>query len=744
MFIPTYIRKACILLLLTALPMHLFGQQDNVVGFDMTINDNTQLEPFNSQMIISGLAFSGDITLHSDTSLVRIILMDSNYNEYLIYETYPILSGSKKLQVDEAGEETSQLNNITPYRLTFELINASIYLKEIFISNEDKYRVESFDDRAVQHTLKKIDRINQNIQKSGQRWVAGETAISKLSYQEKKNLFGGKVPNLQGFEYYIGGVFVLNGATGKSDSKETQSESLSSLESLYANEFSWKNRHGEDWVTSVKNQRPCNVCVAFATAAATELLVNLYYNRHLDYDLSEQNLVSCTSGICATGVDHDEVLGYMKNTGIVTEDCFPYSGFNQDCSNSCGIPWDRITIAGRTGNHFVGNWKREIINGPTYAHVLLLTHVIQIVGYKTLEEGDRIFVHDIDTLSITIKPNDPLIGKTALLCKNSWGEEWGDNGYVYLIGNTLNIKMYSLVGPVGSRNLDEADVLCTDNDNDGYYSWGIGSKPFHCPDCPDEADGDDSNPCIGPIDEYGNYSSITPTPPTNDTLVLHDWIVPEIYVKGSNIRWYSDKKLENLIHTGNSFNTGHTETGDYTFYVTETLSGCESAPGEISLYIWPEIPRPSGNDTVIYTGEPIILSVTGKSGASFKWYKDPDLSSFIKTGKALFPEEKKPGTYQYYVTQSLYSLESEPDTVMLQVRAGVSIYPNPVEEILTVLTRRKGYYTIEVVTLSGQLIYKSRMHGTSHHIDLSSFNKGIFFISIRSVGLTETRKIIKL
>ncbi len=66
--------------------------------------------------------------------------------------------------------------------------------------------------------------------------------------------------------------------------------------------------------------------------------------------------------------------------------------------------------------------------------------------------------------------------------------------------------MYSLYGPVSSLDFNETDVLCTDNDGDGYYSWGIGPKPSHCPESPDEPDGDDSDPCIGPMDEYGNFT----------------------------------------------------------------------------------------------------------------------------------------------------------------------------------------------------------------------------------------------
>ena len=55
------------------------------------------------------------------------------------------------------------------------------------------------------------------------------------------------------------------------------------------------------------------------------------------------------------------------------------------------------------------------------------------------------------------------------------------------------------------------------SDGDGYYYWGIGSKPAHCPDdAMPESDGDDGDSFVGPIDDNGFYRNLDPC--TNDTL----------------------------------------------------------------------------------------------------------------------------------------------------------------------------------------------------------------------------------
>ena len=206
------IQRLCFLALLALVALNSFCQENRLfalqnqadmrIPVDLTMNENTQLNISESKSTISGLAITADISLYSDSSLVRLILVDHNGYEYLIYETYPILAGLNQFSVSGIAEETSSLNQLIPFRVTVELVGASIHLKEIIVSEGGNGPNEINSEKLQQQSLNKIRRINENIQQSEQLWVAGETSISRLSYQEKLSMFGGSIPNFQGLEYH--------------------------------------------------------------------------------------------------------------------------------------------------------------------------------------------------------------------------------------------------------------------------------------------------------------------------------------------------------------------------------------------------------------------------------------------------------------------------------------------------------------------------------------------------------------
>jgi hypothetical protein len=74
----------------------------------------------------------------------------------------------------------------------------------------------------------------------------------------------------------------------------------------------------------------------------------------------------------------------------------------------------------------------------------------------------------------------------------------------------------------------------------------------------------------------------------------------------------------------------------------------------------------------------------------------------------------------------------------------LSTYPNPANTFLTIETDISGLYEIEISSLNGRLVYQWENKEPVIHLDLSSFQKGVYFITIRSKDFVTTRKIIKL
>jgi hypothetical protein len=75
---------------------------------------------------------------------------------------------------------------------------------------------------------------------------------------------------------------------------------------------------------------------------------------------------------------------------------------------------------------------------------------------------------------------------------------------------------------------------------------------------------------------------------------------------------------------------------------------------------------------------------------------------------------------------------------------GLFVYPNPTKTLLNIETRVSETHYIEITYMNGQLIFSMEMEGSHHQLDLSSFQKGVYFITIKSKDIVTTRKIIKL
>ncbi len=471
---------------------------------------NAELYPFEGTHQIHSFAISGTLQLNAENSLVRVILVDTDLREYLVYEAYPLIVDTFQFSVSNVCEETCLLEPLKPHSLKIELVDASIGLDEVtFLESPEGARsdISMFRKQIKQaQNRTKIERIQAQIKKKGLRWTAGETSISELFFEEKRKLFGGEgVPNLQGAEYYKGGIFEIKPGNGASTLEDSAGVGLTQS-------FDWRNRHGANrsnspyydgdpkgsgWLTSITTQK-CADCWAHGAVGATEALANLYFNQHLDVstglDLSVQDILSCSgAGSCSGGSSHG-ALYYISTTGVVNEACYPYKGANDPCGNKCRFPDEVIRIGGVEGLDSISigeeGIKRTLIErGPLSFGIRSWWHCLVLAGYY----------------------RDAVDGKTVWVLKNSWGPTWGENGYGSIKVDLSDIYLLSaLQTPVTSLN-PRLEIDCLDMDGDGYFNWGIvEGKPSSCPESvPAERDCDDSNPSLGPFDP--DYNCVEPS-----------------------------------------------------------------------------------------------------------------------------------------------------------------------------------------------------------------------------------------
>ncbi|MEM0360662.1 MAG: C1 family peptidase [Candidatus Diapherotrites archaeon] len=466
------------------------------------------LVPFNTGKPVYGLSVTGKATLSKENSIIRVIMVDSKGKEFLAFEAVPLVNGTGSFSFENVCEETCALNGIMPSFLKIQASNAQIELALVSFSTDPQRISPALMPQGLQaysQQLKsqqedyKIQKINEEIKKKGLKWIAGKTKLSQLSYEEKKALFmepneKGALPYLHGFEYCASGSF------------ETGEKSVSpTLQSRFPEKWDWRERHGANnpsspyymgqngWLSSIKNQGDCGSCWAFSTIAALESTANLYANKNLNLDLSEQELLSCSSagspeGPCKGGFINS-ALEYIKNKGVSSEQCMPYQATFTECQKCAESKASLVKIGSFASFESNEAVKEAIIKkGPLAAAIWFdaahsaKSHAMAVIGWRNLEDG-----------------------QIEWLFKDSTGLGSLESGYYRIIMPWGFRYAYTVLPPI-SIGGNEIQPQCFDFDKDGYCNWGLSEKkPSSCPaSCKEEKDCDDSNPALGPFDEKFN------------------------------------------------------------------------------------------------------------------------------------------------------------------------------------------------------------------------------------------------
>lgn len=477
---------------------------------------------FNVKNVYS-IRLNMDVEFYNDkTSFVRILVKNKD-KEFLLYETYPLVEDSLYVNIRNSCLETCSLRKIDPTSLHFQVIDASI--TNIYIEFDFNARKTRSQQNVIPNRLL---RINEKISKNKLLWVAKETSFSKLSYAKKKQQLSfltkdENLPHFYGAEYYAGGVYSYPGE-------------LSKERALSLTEFSWTYSQGTNWSTIAKDQGSCGSSSIFAATSAFESLIKIYFNApSLEIDLSEQEIISCGSTYfegntpsCSDTGDETSLwnpkwaLDYYIQEGAISEECFLYTGTDASCSK-CPYPGEMFFLSSRsvpikTIAADIDAIKEYIFyNGPIVSGLVSWKHAMALFGFGIVDVDEIVhFYESSNWTSEQIPSYSYLIGQEYLIFKNSWGEDWGEDGFAKIILNHptypgyLDIisDSYGLNIPIISTTGRE--IQCTDRDSDGYCYWGLSAnKPSACPkSCLELKDCDDSNPSYGETLSGGNCKQI--------------------------------------------------------------------------------------------------------------------------------------------------------------------------------------------------------------------------------------------
>lgn len=196
------------------------------------------------------------------------------------------------------------------------------------------------------------------------------------------------------------------------------------------------------YVRPVKQQGKCGSCWSFSTIGALESFIDIHNG--IKTELSEQELVDCSKKNhgCNGGWMHLAYQYILDNNGVLTSKEYPYLGKEKSCKNL------KPQKMKETSQFKLGRVKMNDLTSLQYAIYLNpISIAIDANQFEFMFYKDGIYDKPLETnpqLNHAILLTAMNIEKEYWTIKNSWGLNWGIDGY-------MNIKIKPHLG-VGGMN----------------------------------------------------------------------------------------------------------------------------------------------------------------------------------------------------------------------------------------------------------------------------------------------------
>ncbi len=150
---------------------------------------------------------------------------------------------------------------------------------------------------------------------------------------------------------------------------------------------------------------------------------------------------------------------------------------------------------------------------------------------------------------------------------------------------------------------------------------------------------------------------IVSPPNAEDAYMCEGDAVPTLTASGTNVKWYANANLTELLVEGNTYQPTISEFGDVYFWITQTVNNEESTGFPVKLSYNPYPAAPTVTDLVnCHTASAGSLSAVGEN---VQWYADETLTNLVGEGTSYTPEVTEVGAHNYYVTQTVNGCASD-------------------------------------------------------------------------------------
>ncbi len=334
-------------------------------------------------------------------------------------------------------------------KILFIIFFISIVFLGVMFSVDVNEDIKKFDKEDT------LEEIREKILHNGYGFSVDHNWVFDMSKEEKKLFFTRRKPKRKRLAFVSKGMGPLQYEIGKK---------------VLPAKFDWRDHNGHSYIGKIRNQGGCGSCYSFGAAATAEGVYNVATGRYDAHcvDFSESFIMWCLGKLPeynynffgCDGADYEYAeLSALVKYGITNETDFPYAEADPGECSHFEQPRVKFKAWYRIECNNIEAIKTAIMTYGVVDAAVLTTNAMTAYSSGVYDDAN-ITCSEIPCYYERSDHAIALVGwdddDQAFILRNSWGEYWGENGYMKIKYSAAGVSCavtYLVMGPIISLTL---------------------------------------------------------------------------------------------------------------------------------------------------------------------------------------------------------------------------------------------------------------------------------------------------